>query len=393
MKTSIDHILTTHVGSLPRTPKLLEMLYARHQNEDFDDRSFATETTQAVKEIVKGQVEAGIDVVSDGEMAKISYAQYVKHRLAGLGDQKSEPGRGKGPPGDFSLPLDFADHPDWMAGTRGASPAMVVAPVCTSAISYEDREPLETDLDNFKAAVEDAQPLDGFMNAASPGIISQFCPDHHYGDQATYIEALGEAMQTEYEAIVDAGFNVQLDCPDLAANRHMVFTDMSDEEFLKGAEHRVEVLNHATRNIAPEKMRMHICWGNYAGPHDHDFPVAKLTGVLSRARPQALLFEGANPAHAHEWEDWAAAEIPDDKILVPGVIDSVSNFVEHPRLVEQHICRYADIVGRERVIAGTDCGFNTFASEPQVYPSVMWSKFRSLAEGAQRASDKLWGKA
>jgi 5-methyltetrahydropteroyltriglutamate--homocysteine methyltransferase len=255
-----------------------------------------------------------------------------------------------------------------------------------------NRAPLDTDIKNLKEAAAAAKPVDVFMTSASPGCLSTYIPNRHYPDRDKYREALAAAMQPEYEAIHKAGFVLQLDCPDLAGCRHVDYQKMGEAEFLKDAEKSIEVLNEATKNIPPEAMRMHICWLNYAGPHTHDLPVAKLFSLLAKARPSALLFEGANPRHEHEWEDWKTAKMPDNKVLVPGVIDSTTNFVEHPRLVAQRICHYADIVGRERVIAGSDCGFGTYAGRKGVFPSVVTTKFKALAEGARIASERLWKK-
>ncbi len=262
--------------------------------------------------------------------------------------------------------------------------------MCAAEVAYADHAPLKHDIVNLAAAVEMAGAADAFMNSASPGVLVNYVPNKFYDDDDAYRDALVAAMRPEYEAIHAAGFVLQLDCPDLAGSRHTDQQDMSDKEFLDRAQKSVEALNEATANIPREAMRLHICWLNYPGPHTHDIPVSKLIDLLSRARPQALLFEGANSRHDHEWEDWASARIPDDKVLVPGVIDSTSNFVEHPRLIAQRICRYADIVGRERVIAGSDCGFGTYAGTPQVYPSIVNAKLAALAEGAMIASEILW---
>jgi 5-methyltetrahydropteroyltriglutamate--homocysteine methyltransferase len=395
MKTSSERILTTHVGSLPRPEKLREMLFARYTGEDVTeaaDEALTKEIADSIEQVVKDQVEAGIDVVSDGEMGKVSYAQYMKHRVTGFGEEPA----GYEPPGEIRLPIDFYNYPDWIEWCDAEQmPIFAAQPFCVGDLSYTEagKVELQKDLKTFRSAVDGAKAVDGFLNAASPGIISEFAPNAHYPSVEKYVEALGEAMAPEYEAIIEAGFNLQLDCPDLAASRMITFYDLSDAEFHKLVDHRVEVINHATRNIPPERMRMHLCWGNYSGPHDHDHPVAKLIPHIAKARPQALLFEGANPAHEHEWADWRDADIPDDKILVPGVVDSTSNFVEHPRLVAQRITRFANIVGRERVIAGSDCGFSTFSTKSQVAPSVVWAKFRAMAEGAAIASKELWGKS
>ncbi len=386
MKTSIDRILTTHVGSLPRPPDLTELLALEDQGEPVDASEMQTRVAAAVAETVESQVGLGVDVVSDGEMGKMSYHIYTKHRLTGLENRPATGVLGR------PTPRDFEDFPEMIAerGSKTLATSRLQAVVCGAEVAYADRAPLDRDIANLKVAVEKAGAAEAFMNSASPGVLVNYVPNHFYADDDEYREALVAAMRPEYEAIHAAGFVLQLDCPDLAGSRHTDQRDMSDQEFLARAEKSVEALNEATANIPGEAMRLHICWLNYPGPHTHDIPVSKLIGLLSRARPQALLFEGANPRHDHEWEDWASARLPDDKILVPGVIDSTSNFVEHPRLIAQRIRRYADIVGRERVIAGADCGFGTYAGPPQVYPSVVNAKLAALAEGARIASETLW---
>lgn len=398
MKRSTDRILTTHVGSLPRPGELLAELQSRFDGSDLPGDRLDALAAEAVLDAVARQVETGIDVVSDGEMGKISYTHYVKHRLNGIGER----GEAAGSHQMIGANRDLLEHPDFYerreaasaqpGGTRGGQinigPSL---PMCTGPISYGESGPLERDLANFRAAVEQSKPVDGFLNAASPGVLTKFVPDGFYGDEDRYVADLADAMAVEYEAIHEAGFVLQIDCPDLGSARHNQYQDLTEAAFLKIAERNVAALNHATRNIPADAMRMHICWGNYEGPHTHDIALARVLPVCMKARPQAFLFEGANPRHEHEWEDLAGAAIPDDKILIPGVIDSTTNFVEHSKLVAQRICRYAEIVGRERVIAGTDCGFSTFAGpHPQVAPSIVWVKLAALAEGAAIASDRLW---
>jgi len=385
MKLSSERILTTHVGSLPRPDDLLEMLGKEDRGEPVDTVALHARTAEAVKQLVKDQVEAGIDVVSDGEMSKMAYNIYAKHRLTGLGatDGTGVPGR--------KLPRDIQDFPEMEAAPLGGGgPELMQATVCNGPVAYADHAPLERDIANLKSATAAAGPHDVFMNSASPGCLANYVPNAFYPSRDEYRENLIEAMRPEYNAIHECGFVLQLDCPDLAGSRHTDHQNWTEDEFLADAEKSIEALNAATADIPPEAMRMHICWLNYAGPHTHDIPVARLIGLLCKARPQALLFEGANPRHEHEWEDWKAAKIPDDKVLIPGVIDSTTNFVEHPQLVAQRICRYADIVGRERVLAGSDCGFGTYAGRRAVYPSVVMAKFRAMAEGAGIASDRLW---
>jgi len=391
MKNSTDRILTTHVGSLPRPENLLDLLEKQDKGESYNSDDLRAEVVKAVNEIVATQVENGIDIVSDGEMSKLSYTVYVKHRLGGLAEGTEELGAGKD--GKALAPKDFQDHPgfmEWRVSLRDMPGTRFTPPRAVEPVSYGNTEPLEDDLANMKQAVTAAEPVDAFINTASPGVLPSFVRNGYYPDDDSYVAALADTMKTEYDAIHQAGFLVQIDCPDLAMTRHLAHQDKSDADFLKIAQRNVEAINHATRDIPAESMRMHICWGNYPGPHTHDVPVSKIVDIVMQGRPQALLFEGANPRHEHEWEDWAAAKIPDDKILVPGVIDSTNNFVEHPRLIAHRIKRYADIVGRERVIAGTDCGFSTVAGMIRVYPSVVWNKFRCLAEGAAIASKELW---
>jgi 5-methyltetrahydropteroyltriglutamate--homocysteine methyltransferase len=390
MKLSTDRILTTHVGSLPRPEDLIELMLTDERRETEDRAVLEARINEAVRDVVAQQAELGIDVVSDGELGKIAYTFYVKHRLSNISD---------GVPPGAEVPkdvvnLDLLDHPDFAERSRQSRHTWSLLydrPCCTGPVTYENRAPLERDLASLKAAVAESPPVEAFMNAASPGVLTKFVPDAYYGKEEAYISALADAMKEEYEAIHEAGFLLQIDCPDLGSARHNQYQNLSDAEFLKIAERNVEAVNHATANIPPEAMRLHICWGNYEGPHTHDFPLAKIFPVLMKARPAGVLFEGANPRHEHEWEDINGAKIPDHKVLIPGVIDSTSNFVEHPRLVAQRICHYADIVGRERVIAGTDCGFGTFVRrQPIVATSVVWSKLRALAEGAAIATERLW---
>jgi 5-methyltetrahydropteroyltriglutamate--homocysteine methyltransferase len=394
MKTSTDRILTTHVGSLPRPADLLDQLKAREVGEGFDPASFDMRLAGAVRDIVRQQVETGIDSVCDGEQSKISYTFYVRHRLSGIG---AGTGGNLAAPPQTAAHRDILDHPDFqerMIAQRGGTSwfAAAAVPYCTGPVSYENRVPLETDIKNLSAAVASENPVEAFMNAASPGVLTKFVPDRYYQNEDKYVEALADALQVEYEAIVNAGFVLQIDAPDLGSARHNQYQHLSDAEFLKIAERNIDAVNHATRNIAPERMRLHICWGNYEGPHTHDIPFAAVFDVAVKARPQALLFEAANPRHAHEWEDLQAKKIPDDTILMPGCLDSTTNFVEHPKLIAQRIENYARLVGRERVIAGTDCGFATFAAQQNmVVPSVAWAKLAALAEGAKMASDRLWG--
>ncbi|RME62429.1 MAG: epoxyalkane--coenzyme M transferase [Alphaproteobacteria bacterium] len=377
-------VLTTHVGSLPRSQAVTDMVFAREKGEAVDATAFDRVIADAVADVVKRQRAAGIDIVSDGEMSKISYATYIKDRLTGFdGDSPRTP------------PKDLEDYPGFLArqARSGGTPSYR-RPRCVGEIRVKDMAPLEADLRHFKAALAAAGHQGGaFMNAASPGVIALFQPNDHYPSHDAYLEALAEAMRAEYEAIVAAGFILQLDSPDLGLGRHMMFKDRTDDDYRRLAGLHVETLNHAVRNIAADKMRMHVCWGNYEGPHHHDAPMSLVLPIALKAKPQGLLFETANPRHGHEWTVFKEAKLPDDKILIPGVIDSTTNFIEHPDLVAERILRFADIVGRERVIAGTDCGFATFAGFGAVDPDIVYAKLASLAEGAARASARLWGKA
>ena len=383
MKSSSDRILTTHVGSLPRSKAVTDGVFAKENEQPYDPQELAGTITAAVDEVVARQVSVGVDLVSDGEMSKISYATYIKDRITGFaGDSERNP------------PADLEEFPGFLQrqASSGGTPSYR-RPCCVGDIAVRDMAPLEQDLSNLTAAVQRHNPVEGFMNAASPGVIALFQPNHHYPSHETYLEALAEAMRAEYEAIVEAGFILQLDSPDLGLGRHMLFKDKPEEEYVALANLHVDVLNHALRNVPAEKVRLHVCWGNYEGPHHCDAPMETVLPVAMRAKPQALLFESSNPRHAHEWEVFRDANIPEDKILVPGVIDSTTNFVEHPRLVAQRIIRFADIVGRERVIAGTDCGFSTFAGFGAVDEDIVYAKLGAMVEGAALASGQLWGRA
>jgi len=393
MKTSTDRILTTHVGSLPRPPALLAQVMAHEVGESVDEAPFAAQLRGAVREVVAKQIAAGVDSICDGEQSKISYTFYVRHRLSGIG---STGGVEHSAPPQTAAHRDILDHPDFMErlrAQRGGTSwfAAAAVPYCIGPVRYENRQPLDADIGNLGAAVASEKPVEAFMNAASPGVLTKFVPDRYYNNEDTYVAALADALKEEYEAIHQAGFILQIDAPDLGSARHNQYQHLSDAEFLKIAERNIAAVNHATQNIPREAMRLHICWGNYEGPHTHEIPLAKVFDVVVKARPQAILFEAANPRHAHEWEELATKKIPDDLILMPGCIDSTTNFVEHPKLVAQRIENYARLVGRERVVAGTDCGFATFAAQQNmVVPSIAWAKLAALAEGARIASDRLW---
>ena len=383
MRTSTDRILTTHVGSLPRTQAVTDVIFGREKGEVAEPAGAARTITQAVHDVVRRQREVGIDVVSDGEMSKVSYATYVAERLSGFdGDTPREPGQ------------DLLDFPRLLKklADSGAT-AKYRRPRCVGPIAVRNLEPLRVDVENLRSAVSGAKGAEAFMNAASPGVVALFQPNDYYRTQDEYLEAIAEGMRAEYEAIVAAGIVLQIDAPDLGMGRHTMYKDRPLDEFLRLAARHVEVLNHALRNVPADRVRMHVCWGNYEGPHHHDVPMEQLLPVVIRAKPQAMLFEGANPRHAHEWIVFRDASIPDDKILIPGVLSSTTNYIEHPLLVAERIGRFADIVGRERVIAGTDCGFGTFAGVGPVDPDIAYLKLAAMTEGAQIASRRLWGAA
>jgi 5-methyltetrahydropteroyltriglutamate--homocysteine methyltransferase len=380
MKHSTDRILTTHVGSLPRSQAVTDVLFARERDEVGDARAAAAVISNAVAEVVRRQVAVGIDVVSDGEMSKISYATYIAERLAGFGgDTPREPGQ------------DLVEFPGLLKklADRGST-AKYRRPRCIAEIRVKNLAPLQEDLMNIQSAVAAAAPTEAFMNAASPGVVALFQPNDFYASQDDYLSALAEALRVEYEAIVKAGVILQIDAPDLAMGRHTMYRERSLEEFEVLAARHIEVLNHALRNVPADRVRMHVCWGNYEGPHHHDIPMERLLPVVLKAKPQGLLFEAANPRHAHEWAVFESVTVPDDKILIPGLLATTTNYIEHPLLVAERIERFAHIVGRERVMAGTDCGFGTFAGFGPVEPDIAYMKLQSLAQGAQIASRRLW---
>lgn len=378
-------ILTTHVGSLPRPEALAALLRARHQGQPIDDASFAAATRQAVRDCVAQQVACGIDIVSDGEMGKISYAYYVQDRLNGL-ESAELVARRKLPLRRFQrLAILYPKFPDYSAfrASRTDGPASAKPPVCTGPLSYRDIGPVTNDVALLKESAAATKAPSAFMTAASPGVIAMFASEtSHYATEDDYVFALAEAMKPEYEAITKAGVILQVDCPDLTLVKRMIY-DGQEADPLRIAARNIEALNHAIGDLPSDRVRLHLCWGNYAGPHTDDLPVAELFPLLRWTKARALSFEAANPRHEHEWEDWKSSGLPDDMILIPGVIDSVTNFVEHPRLVAQRLQHFADAVGAERVIAGADCGFGTFAAAtPTVFPSIVWEKLRVLAEGA-----------
>jgi len=370
-------IPVTHVGSLPRSQEVVDFIFARERKEDYDPAAFDAAMARAVDETVRRQVEAGVDIVSDGETSKISYATYVKDRYTGFDGDSPR-----------NAPADLKMFPSFLKrlAADGGTPKYA-RPMCVGEVKSKGQGELEKDIANLKAAMAAHGAERGFMNAASPGVISLFLQNDFYPDREAYLAALAEVMAAEYRTIVAAGLDLQLDCPDLALSRHMLFTDLSDEEFVEVAEMHVDALNHALSGIDPAKVRVHICWGNYEGPHVCDIDMGKVLPTLMKANARYVLFETSNPRHAHEWTVFRDRkdEVPDDKVLVPGVVDTTTNFVEHPDLVAERLGRFVAIFGADRVIAGSDCGFGTFAGFGAVDPEIAWAKLATLAEGARRA--------
>ncbi|MCB1449828.1 MAG: cobalamin-independent methionine synthase II family protein [Nitratireductor sp.] len=374
----MTRIATTHVGSLPRSQEVVDFIFAREKEKPYDPAAFDAAMTRAVDATVARQKQAGVDIVSDGETSKISYATYVKDRYAGFSGDSP-----RNAPADLKLFPGFLQR----LADEGGTP-QYARPMCTGEVRSKGQGELGKDIANLKSAMARHGVERGFMNAASPGVISLFLQNAHYASREAYLAALADAMREEYETIVVAGLDLQLDCPDLALSRHMLFTELSDDEFVKVAQMHVEALNHALANVPQEKVRVHICWGNYEGPHVCDIDMAKVFPVLMQVKAQYLLFETSNPRHAHEWTVFRDRkdEIPDDRILVPGVVDTTTNFVEHPELVAQRISRFTDIVGSDRVIAGSDCGFGTFAGFGAVDPDIAYAKLKALRDGADIAA-------
>jgi 5-methyltetrahydropteroyltriglutamate--homocysteine methyltransferase len=382
MQTNQDRIPTTHVGSLPRPEPVLELLEKRENRQPYDAAAFDRAMEQAVVDIVKRQADIGIDIVSDGETSKISYATYVRDRLSGFAEEG---------PTETKPHADLAPFPilrDKMAKLTGPRRFKRVA--CVGPIAVQDRAALASDIANMGAAVDAARPAGAFLTAASPGVVASFLPNRYYPSHEAYVTAIADAMREEYAAIAAAGLLLQIDCPDLAMSRHTAFQDLSEAEFLKRAAFHVEALNHALGSVPADRVRVHVCWGNYEGPHTHDIDLRKIVGIVFGAHARGIAIEAANPRHAHEWTLWNEVALPDDKLLLPGVIDTSTNYVEHPALVAERIVRFAGAVGRERVIANTDCGFGTSAGHGKLDPDVVYLKLGALVEGAALASKQLW---
>jgi 5-methyltetrahydropteroyltriglutamate--homocysteine methyltransferase len=377
---STNRFLTTHTGSLPRPDDLIRMMYAKEEGVPVEPDALAARVKDAVAEVVGKQVAAGIDLVNDGEMSKPSYATYIKDRLDGFGGT-----------GNTFVYEDLAAFPKLAARVfNDPGRSRRKTPACNGPISVRDADAAIVDVENLAAALLNHDAAGGFLTAASPGVVSLFFRNDHYLSQEAYLEAIAEAMRLEYETVTFAGFDLQIDCPDLGMGRHIQYADLSLAEFRKRAEQHVEALNYALQNVPAERLRMHLCWGNYEGPHHCDVPLADIFDIVVKAKPMGISLEAANPRHAHEWELFEHVKLPDGKVLIPGVIESKSNFIEHPELIAQRIGRYANLVGRENVIAGSDCGFGTWVGQAAVDPDVVWAKLAAMAEGARLASKKFW---
>ena len=381
MKRSESRIITTHTGSLPRSSALQDLLLIRQERRQLDGDKLETEVRAAVAEVVNHQVEIGLDVVNDGEQGRAQYATYVQDRLTGFESEMVVRARPR---------LDDRDFPEFAVQRNQASSVLIPQPACTGPIAWKDWPAVQRDIDRLKATVDQAQVQEVFMTAASPGVIANFLPNEYYATEEEYLYALAGVMKDEYKAIVDAGLLLQIDCPDLAMTRVSQFSHLSVEEFKKVVELHVEVVNFALAGLPPDRMRLHLCWGNTEGPHHHDIPLKEIIGFVLHAIPEGLSFEGANPRHAHEWKVWRDVKLPDGKVIIPGVLDTTTNFIEHPELVAERIVRYAEVVGRENVIASTDCGFGTSAWGRRVDAKIAWAKLQAMVEGAQLASKELW---
>jgi 5-methyltetrahydropteroyltriglutamate--homocysteine methyltransferase len=373
-------IVVTHVGSLPRGEALTPLLLAKDHGKPYDGAVFDATVQVAIDDAVRRQVAAGVTIVSDGELGKVGYSTYVTERLSGFGSAHIE----------RKPALDLAAHPALarkLAAIMGKQEFVRAA--CVAPVRLRTLEPVHDDIRRFRKALDPhGHGVRAFMNAASPGLVTAFQPNQHYPTHEAYLADLVDAMRPEYEAIAKAGLDLQLDCPDLAMSRHTGYQDLDEAAFLKVVAANVEALNAATAGIAPERMRMHVCWGNYEGPHDHDIPLERIIALVLKARPSTILFEAANPRHEHEWIVWRDAKLPADKILAPGLIDTCSNYVEHPELIAQRLARFVSIVGLERVVASTDCGFGTFAGYGKIDPEVTWKKLTALRQGADIAASR-----
>ncbi len=381
MKRSVDRFLTTHTGSLPRPPDLVDMMFAKEEGIPVESAALTGRIRSAVAEVVQKQLAAGVDIVNDGEMSKPSYATYIKDRLEGFGGT-----------GNTFVYQDLVGFPE-LAKRAFNDPGRSrrKTPACNAPIKVRDPAAVRHDVDNLKAALAGANPADVFVSAASPGVISLFFRNDYYPSEEAYLYAIADAMRSEYTALLEAGFVLQIDCPDLAMGRHIQYANLGLEQFRGRAQMHIEALNHALGSARPEQLRLHLCWGNYEGPHHCDVPLEDIIDLVFRARPSGIALEAANPRHAHEWQVFERVKLPDGKVLIPGVIESKANFIEHPELIAQRIGRYANLVGRENVIAGSDCGYGTWVGQAAVDPAVVWEKLKAMSEGARIASARFWG--
>tara|TARA_Y100000758_G_C16024778_1_gene412435 strand:+ start:53 stop:1198 length:1146 start_codon:yes stop_codon:yes gene_type:complete len=381
MKRSETRILTTHTGSLPRSPELQELLRSRLDPEAAEAEEFRTGVEEGVADVVAKQAAIGVDVINDGEQGRVQYATYVKDRLTGFDGEQVLRARPR---------LDMLDFPEFAVQNGVSSSATIPWPACTGPISWKDKDAVQRDIQRLKNATKDAKAEEVFMTAASPGVIANFLHNEHYATEEEYLYALADVMKDDYKAIVDSGLLLQIDCPDLAMTRITQFSHLSEDEFIKIVEMHVEVLKHALAGIAPDRMRMHLCWGNTEGPHHHDVPLSKIINIVLQAPPVAVSFEGANPRHAHEWKVWQDVKLPEGKVIIPGVLDTTTNFIEHPELVAERIMRYASVVGKENMMVGSDCGFGTSAWGRRVESRIAWAKLEAMVDGARLASRELW---
>ena len=381
MKRSESRILTTHTGSLPRSPELQELLRSRLDPKAGEAEEFRTGVDEGVADVVAKQVEIGIDVINDGEQGRVQYATYVKDRLTGFDGEQLLRARPR---------IDMVDFPEFAAQSGVSSSATIPWPACTGPIAWKDKDAVQRDIQRLQAATSGVKSEEVFITAASPGVIANFLVNEHYPSEEEYLYALAEVMKDDYKAIVDSGLLLQIDCPDLAMTRVTQFSDLSQEQFIKIVEIHVEVLQYALAGLAPDRMRLHLCWGNTEGPHHYDVPLKEIINIVLKAPPLGISFEGANPRHAHEWKVWEDVKLPDGKVIIPGVLDTTTNFIEHPELIAERIVRYAGVVGKENMMVGSDCGFGTSAWGRRVESRIAWAKLEAMVEGARLASQELW---
>ncbi len=381
MKRSESRILTTHTGSLPRSPELQELLRSRLDPKAGEAEEFRTGVDEGVADVVAKQVEIGIDVINDGEQGRVQYATYVKDRLTGFDGEQLLRARPR---------IDMVDFPEFAAQSGVSSSATIPWPACTGPIAWKDKDAVQRDIQRLQAATSGVKSEEVFITAASPGVIANFLVNEHYPSEEEYLYALADVMKDDYKAIIDSGLLLQIDCPDLAMTRVTQFSDLSQEQFIKIVEIHVEVLQYALAGLAPDRMRLHLCWGNTEGPHHYDVPLKEIINIVLKAPPLGISFEGANPRHAHEWKVWEDVKLPDGKVIIPGVLDTTTNFIEHPELIAERIVRYAGVVGKENMMVGSDCGFGTSAWGRRVESRIAWAKLESMVEGARLASQELW---